>query len=134
MNRAHSFISQTGIILAALLLAFACSVQAVEEAPTFADTPPAPAPSVFPASDWTRETTYPAKVSQKLGFGFLNMTAGWTAFFYEPTKEGNFFKNLGKGVLYMTTNTVGGVLHAATFPIPIDIPLPHGGIVHEYSK
>ncbi len=134
MNRAHSFISQTGIILAALLLAFACSVQAAEEMPTSADTPSAPAPSAFPASDWTRETTYPAKVSQKLGFGFLNMTAGWTAFFYEPTKEGNFFKNLGKGVLYMTTNTVGGVLHAATFPIPIDIPLPHGGIVHEYSK
>ncbi len=134
MKRGHALPLQTGIVLTALLLSFVCSAQAVEEAPTSVDTPPVPTASMFPASDWTRETTYSAKVSQKLGFGFLNMTAGWTAFFYEPTKEGNFFKNLGKGVLYMATNTVGGVLHAATFPIPIDIPLPHGGIVHEYEK
>ena len=134
MDRASNLISQARIILAVLLFSFACSAQAAEEISASADTPPAPAPSMFPASDWTRETTYPAKVSQKLGFGFLNMTAGWTAFFYEPTKDGNFFINLGKGVLYMTTNTVGGVLHAATFPIPIDIPLPHGGIAYEYTK
>jgi len=89
---------------------------------------------LFPASDWIRETTYTDKISHKLGFGFLNLTAGWTAFFYEPAKDKNFFSGLGKGVLYFATNTVGGVLHAATFPVPVDIPLPHGGIAYEYSR
>jgi len=88
----------------------------------------------FEASDWTQEPTYLGKVSRKLGFGFLNMTAGWTALFYEPSNGQNFFVGVGKGVGYFFTNTVGGVLHAATFPIPLDIPLPHGGIVHEYQS
>jgi hypothetical protein len=88
----------------------------------------------FESSDWTKEPAYLGKVSQKLGFGFLNMTAGWAAFFYEPCKNQNFFVGLGKGVVYTFTNTIGGVLHAATFPIPLDIPLPHGGIVYEYKS
>jgi hypothetical protein len=88
----------------------------------------------FESSDWTQEPTYLGKTSQKLGFGFLNLTAGWTAFFYEPFKDQNFFVGLAKGVGYTFTNTVGGVLHAATFPIPVDIPLPNGGIAYEYKK
>lgn len=88
----------------------------------------------FESSDWVREPTYIGKISQKLGFGFLNMTAGWTALFFEPTKKQNFFMGVGKGVVYFATNTVGGVLHAATFPLPLDIPLPHGGIAYEYKK
>lgn len=88
----------------------------------------------FEPSPWTQEPTYLGKVSNKLGFGFLNMTAGWTALFYEPCNGQNFFVGLGKGVGYFFTNTVGGVLHAATFPIPVDIPLPHGGIAHEYKS
>lgn len=88
----------------------------------------------FEPSDWTQEPTYLGKISKKLGFGFLNMTAGWTAFFYEPFNGQNFFVGLGKGVVYTFTNTLGGALHAATFPIPLDIPLPHGGIAHEYKS
>lgn len=88
----------------------------------------------FAPSAWTKESTYLGKISQKLGFGFLNLTAGWTAFFYEPAKPQNFFVGVGKGTVYTFTNTIGGVLHAATFPIPVDIPLPHGGIAYEYEK
>ena len=89
---------------------------------------------VFEHSDWTREPTYLGKISQKLGFGFLNMTAGWTALFFELTRDQNFFVGVAKGIGYTVTNTVGGVLHAATFPIPLDIPLPHGGIAYEYKR
>jgi hypothetical protein len=88
----------------------------------------------FEASDWTKESTYLGKTSQKLGFGFLNISAGWTAFFFEPANGQNFFTGLGKGIGYTVTNTVGGILHVVTFPVPLDIPLPHGGIVHEYQK
>lgn len=88
----------------------------------------------FEPSDWVQESTYLEKISHKLGFGFLNMTAGWTAFFFEPAKDQNFFVGVGKGTVYSFTNTVGGVLHAATFPLPLDIPLPHGGIAYEYKK
>jgi hypothetical protein len=86
------------------------------------------------SSDWTHETTYLGKISQKLGFGFLNITAGWTAFFFEPVKDKNFFIGMAKGIGYTFTNTAGGILHAATFPIPLDIPLPHGGIAYEYKR
>ena len=85
------------------------------------------------SSDWIHEPTYLGKISQKLGFGFLNITAGWTALFFEPARDQNFFVGVGKGMAYTLTNTVGGILHAATFPIPLDIPLPHGGIAYEYK-
>lgn len=89
---------------------------------------------LFESSDWTKEPTYLGKTAQKLGFGFLNITAGWTALFFEPCKDQNFFVGVGKGIGYTVTNSVGGVLHAATFPAPFDIPLPHGGIAYEYKK
>jgi len=88
----------------------------------------------FKASDWTHEPTYVGKISQKLGLGFLNITAGWMAIFFEPCKDQNFFLGVGKGVGYAVTNTAGGILHAATFPIPVDIPLLQGGIAYEYKK
>lgn len=88
----------------------------------------------FEPSDWTREPTYLGKISQKLGFGFLNISAGWTALFFEPYKDQNFFVGIGKGIGYMVSNTAGGILHAATFPVPLDIPLPNGGIAYEYKK
>ena len=89
---------------------------------------------VFESSEWTHEPTYLGKISQKLGFGFLNITVGWTALFYEPAREQNFFAGVAKGIGYTFTNSVGGILHAATFPLPLDIPLPHGWIAYEYKK
>jgi len=88
----------------------------------------------FEPSPWTQEPTYFGKISQKLGFGFLNITAGWTALLFEPCRKQNFFVGVGKGIGYMVTNTAGGILHAATFPVPLDIPLPQGGIAYEYKK
>ena len=88
----------------------------------------------FEPSDWIHEPTYLGKISQKLGFGFLNITAGWTALFFEPARDQNFFVGVGKGIGYTLTNTAGGILHAATFPLPFDIPLPHGGIAYEYKR
>lgn len=121
MKRARCF---CGIQWGRALVAFALFYFAVASA--YAGT--------WEPSDWTKEPTYLGKISQKLGYGFLNITSGWTAFFYEPCKDQNFFVGIGKGVGYMVTNTLGGVLHAATFPIPVDIPLPQGGIAYEYKK
>lgn len=88
----------------------------------------------FPASSWTHEKTYSDKVANKFGFGFLNITAGWTALFYELGRAKYFFDGLAKGTFYAFTNTAGGVLHAATFPVPLDVPLPQGGISYEYNR
>lgn len=86
------------------------------------------------SSSWTKESNYSDKVTHKLGFGFLNAVTGWTALLFEPAKPGNMFTGLAKGLGYTITNTAGGLIHAATFPIPVDVPLPGGGISHEYAS
>ena len=104
-------------LMAATLLLFA--------SPAFAEFKPSP---------WVDKTPYAEKISQKLGFGALNFFTGWTALFFEPARPGNKLAGLGKGILYTITNTAGGAIHAVTFPIPIDLPLPEGGISHEYES
>jgi hypothetical protein len=79
-------------------------------------------------SPWTKESTYVEKCVGKFGFGILNVLTGWTAIFWEPTRYSNPFTGVAKGIWRTVTNTAGGALHAATFPIPIDIPLPDGGV------
>ena len=90
-----------------------------------------PAFAEFKPSPWTTQSPYAEKISHKLGFGFLNFATGWTALFWEPSQEGNKWVGIGRGILYTITNTAGGALHAITFPIPIDIPLPEGGVRYE---
>lgn len=87
----------------------------------------------YKSSSWTAKETVSDKIIGKLGFGVLNITAGWTAIPFEMDahKSTNIFTGLFKGVYRTVTNTVGGVLHAATFPIPFDIPLPDGGVHFE---
>ncbi|HOE68326.1 MAG TPA: hypothetical protein PK997_06795 [Candidatus Omnitrophota bacterium] len=85
----------------------------------------------FQKSPWTEEKTYVDKSVGKLAFGLTNITAGWTALFFETAKHGNIFAGIAKGVWRTGTNTVGGVLHAATFPVAVDIPLPDGGVKFE---
>lgn len=92
------------------------------------------ADAYFPASPWTKEEKYFEKISHKLGFGVLNLLTGWTAILFEPGLSDRFFPGLGKGVLYAVTNTAGGALHAATFPIPLDLPLPEGGVRFHRSE
>ena len=90
--------------------------------------------AAFEASPWTQKTIYSEKISQKLGFGFLNTATGWTALFFEPAKPGNKFLGLAKGLGYTISNTAGGMIHAVTFPLPLDVPLLGGGISHEYAS
>ncbi len=90
--------------------------------------------AAFEPSPWTKKTTYYDKISHKLGFGFLNTATGWTALLFEPVKPGNKFLGLAKGIGYNISNTAGGMIHAVTFPIPIDVPLPGGGISGEYAS
>jgi len=89
---------------------------------------------LFPASSWVADKTYPDKAAHKLGFGFLNISTGWMALFYETLRGSYFFDGLAKGAFYTLTNTAGGILHAATFPLPVDIPVLHGGIAYEYNR
>ena len=62
----------------------------------------------------------------------MNMGTGWMALLFEPYYAG--WKGLATGPFYAVTNTAGGMIHAATFPIPLDVPLPQGGISHEYNR
>lgn len=87
--------------------------------------------SYFPASPWTKQRPYFEKISHKLGFGLLNVLTGWDALFFEPVLNDNMWAGLGKALIYPVTNTAGGAIHALTFPIPVDVPLPEGGVRFE---
>ncbi len=94
---------------------------------------PSSSAAVFQPSPWVAKKPYTERIGCKLGFGVLNFGTGWTALLFEPTREGGFWKGLGRGILYTITHTAGGAVHALTFPIPLDVPLPNGG-VQFYSK
>ncbi len=87
----------------------------------------------YKASSWTNKETTADQIVGKLGFGLLNISAGWTAIPYEMDqhKSTNIFTGLVKGIYRTVVYTVGGVLHAVTFPAPFDIPLPDGGVHFE---
>ena len=84
------------------------------------------------ASSWANGATYGDKATGKLKYGLTNTLLGWTSLFRTPMQASqageNVFVGIGKGVWNAVGQTVGGVAHAVTFPIPqIDIPLPEGG-------
>lgn len=84
------------------------------------------------ASPWTSETTNQGRITSKLEFGFKNTLAGWTEIFSEPydawQEKGNVLKGVGRGLCNAVYDTVGGILHLATFPLQKpDIQLPEGG-------
>lgn len=118
------------IVLGAVFFALSFSSDAGAEDPA----EKAAQGGLFPSSSWTGEKTYLDKSAHKFGFGFLNISTGWTALFFESVRGKYFFDGVVKGLFYTLTNTAGGVLHAATFPVPVDVPLLHGGIAHEYSR
>jgi hypothetical protein len=84
------------------------------------------------ASPWTQNETYADRVTGKLQFGITNTLLGWIDLFYEPNRYANEKKNIwagvGKGLVDALVNTVGGAFQLVTFPIPVDFPLPEGGI------
>lgn len=84
------------------------------------------------SSPWVNEPTYGAQATAKLGYGLKNTLLGWTSLFREPVQSHqageNVFVGIGRGLWNAVGQTVGGVLHTVTFPIPaIDVPLPEGG-------
>ena len=79
-------------------------------------------------SPWIKKEPYMEKIINKLGFGLTNGLTGWTALFFEPYCAQNKWTGLVKGAWRTITNTAGGALHIVTFPIPIDLPLPDGGV------
>jgi len=98
------------------------------------------APAVFAESFssvkpsvWTEQNSYGDRTVHKLGFGLLNLTMGWSAIPFQIDKhiDTNPFTGLAKGTWLAVTNTVGGLLHTITFPIPSDIQLPAGGVHFE---
>lgn len=86
----------------------------------------------FAGSPWTEKTTYAEKVNGKLSFGAKNLLLGWTDLFYQPhaaQKDGkNPWGAFGKALITAPLITVGGAVHFVTFPIPVDVPLPHNGV------
>ena len=84
------------------------------------------------ASPWADGATWGEKATGKLKYGLTNTLLGWTSLFREPVQASqageNVFVGIGRGVWNAVGQTVGGALHAVTFPIPqIDVPLPEGG-------
>ena len=87
---------------------------------------------VSAASPWADEPTWGAQATGKLKYGVTNLLLGWTSLFREPVQAHqageNVFVGVGRGVWNAVGQTVGGALHAVTFPITqIDVPLPEGG-------
>lgn len=83
-------------------------------------------------SPWANEASYADQAGGKLKYGLKNALLGWTSLVRDPIKANengeNFLVGLSRGVINSIGQTVGGVLHAVTFPIPqIDFPLPAGG-------
>ena len=90
----------------------------------------------FAASPWTEGATYADKLRGKLDFGVKNLFAGWTEIVSQPWnahKQGHSpIEGFGRGLVYFFADTIGGALHAGTFPITnLDIPLPENGVHFE---
>lgn len=91
------------------------------------------------ASPWAEKESYGGKVLGKFLFGLKNATLGWTEIFTEPQEykfklqrsewEG-FCNGMAKAVFY----TANGLIHLATFPIPVDFPNMGEGTLPSLGK
>ena len=86
----------------------------------------------YAASPWTTETSYDRKAVSKLVFGAKNVLLGWTAVITDPArrKEGeNVYSAIGRGIYEGVIYTIGGAIHAVTFPFTtLDVPLLNDGV------
>jgi len=74
------------------------------------------------------EAEYHKTVSNNLNSGLQNLLLGWTEIIMQPINDPAVLPGFLKGPLYAVIVTIGGALKIATFAIPIDIPLPDGGV------
>lgn len=111
------------------LIAFLCGLSIWLSVPVqaHADEP-------YPASTWTQTEPYTEKIGHKLGYGFLNFATGWTALFFEPYRHNNLTSGLADGIVKTVVYSFGGAVHMLTFPIPVDVPLPAGGVSFSQDK
>lgn len=84
------------------------------------------------ASPWTEGVNYLDKITGKLDFGMANLLGGWTEIYTEPQEAQLENRSRTKAALKGTANafifTLGGLVHTATFFIPVDLPLPDNGV------
>jgi len=79
---------------------------------------------VYAASPWVSEQNYGAKTWGKFCFGIKNSLLGWMTPWAEarnpkyPAQWMGYSAGIGQGVVY----TAGGLIHLATFFIPVDFP------------
>ncbi len=88
---------------------------------------------VFAASPWTSAESYGDKVTGKLDFGLKNLLGGWTELYTEPAdawnaKDESVPVAMGRGIANAVVYTIGGLIHTATFLIPVDVPIPNNGL------
>jgi hypothetical protein len=90
------------------------------------------APVAFPASPWTEQKGYARQTWGKLQFGLTNTLLGWVELFETPNryagKGENIWAGVGQGIVDGVSNTFGGVFQLLTFPIPVDLVIPHNGV------
>ena len=81
------------------------------------------APSVH-ASPWAENSNYFTKTAGKLGFGLKNTLFSWMmpwATANDP-KYDTPWEGVCVGIAQSVVYTANGLIHLATFPIPIDFP------------
>ena len=84
-------------------------------------------------SPWMDAGSYPNKAFQKLMYGIQNVALGWSEIITEPLQHHHTNKqlanSLAKGFMNAVTDTVGGAVHAVTFPFTnVDVVLPEKGV------
>lgn len=85
------------------------------------------------ASPWKEQTGYANQLKYKLDFGFRNTLLGWSEVITEPweahKENGSILESAGRGIWNAVADTIGGILHLATFPLTmVDLPLPENGV------
>jgi len=79
-------------------------------------------------SSWTEHESYPGKVAAKFGFGLKNSLFSWMQWWKQAhnPRFDHPWQGFCYGIGRSVTGTVGGLVHLATFPIPVDFPEMEG--------
>ncbi len=80
------------------------------------------------ASPWTKHESYAGKVSGKFVFGLKNSLFGWMHWWKQAhnPRFDHPWQGFCYGIGRSITDTAAGLIHLATFPIPVDFPETDG--------